>query len=94
MKAIQVINPAKNRSNSHQPGRSVFEMQKDLQGFQNLGGLCQSNYIKTRLLLKFETTVVNSADLHQRAGKYLPPEGTSDIRGLEMACTILFIIPF
>src|SRR5699024_2026986 len=34
---------------------------------------------------KIEATAVNRADLHQRAGKYPPPAGTSDILGLEMA---------
>lgn len=37
------------------------------------------------ILVKIEATAVNRADLHQRAGKYPPPEGASDILGLEMA---------
>ncbi len=35
--------------------------------------------------VKIEATAVNRADLHQRAGKYPPPEGASEILGLEMA---------
>lgn len=37
------------------------------------------------ILVKIEATAVNRADLHQRAGKYPPPEGASEIPGLEMA---------
>ncbi len=37
------------------------------------------------ILVKIEATAVNRADLHQRAGKYPPPEGASEILGLEMA---------
>lgn len=37
------------------------------------------------ILVKIEATAVNRADLHQRAGMYPPPEGASDIPGLEMA---------
>lgn len=37
------------------------------------------------ILVKIEATAVNRADLHQRAGKYPPPEGASSILGLEMA---------
>ena len=35
--------------------------------------------------VKVEATAVNRADLHQRAGKYPPPKGASEILGLEMA---------
>lgn len=35
--------------------------------------------------VKIEATAINRADLHQRAGKYPPPEGASEILGLEMA---------
>lgn len=38
-----------------------------------------------QLLVKIEATALNRADLHQRAGKYPPPEGASEILGLEMA---------
>lgn len=37
------------------------------------------------ILVKVKATAVNRADLHQRAGKYPPPEGASDILGLEGA---------
>ncbi len=37
------------------------------------------------ILVKIEAAAVNRADLHQRAGKYPPPEGASPILGLEMA---------
>ena len=37
------------------------------------------------ILVKIEATALNRADLHQRAGKYPPPEGASEILGLEMA---------
>lgn len=38
-----------------------------------------------QLLVKVEATALNRADLHQRAGNYPPPEGASEILGLEMA---------
>lgn len=38
-----------------------------------------------QLLVKIEATALNRADLHQRAGKYPPPKGASEILGLEMA---------
>lgn len=37
------------------------------------------------LLVKIKATALNRADLHQRAGNYPPPEGASEILGLEMA---------
>ena len=37
------------------------------------------------ILVKIEATALNRADLHQRAGKYPPPNGASEILGLEMA---------
>lgn len=37
------------------------------------------------ILIKIKATALNRADLHQRAGKYPPPEGASKILGLEMA---------
>jgi len=37
------------------------------------------------LLVKIEATALNRADLLQKSGKYPPPEGASEILGLEMA---------
>ena len=37
------------------------------------------------VLVKIKATAVNRADLHQRSGHYPPPEGASEILGLEMA---------
>jgi NADPH:quinone reductase-like Zn-dependent oxidoreductase len=37
------------------------------------------------ILVKIKATAINRADLHQRAGNYPPPEGASEILGLEMA---------
>jgi len=37
------------------------------------------------ILVKTKATAINRADLHQRGGNYPPPEGASDILGLEMA---------
>lgn len=37
------------------------------------------------VLVQIEATAINRADLHQRAGKYPPPEGASEILGLEMS---------
>jgi putative PIG3 family NAD(P)H quinone oxidoreductase len=37
------------------------------------------------ILVKIKATAVNRADLHQRSGHYPPPEGASEILGLEMA---------
>jgi putative PIG3 family NAD(P)H quinone oxidoreductase len=41
------------------------------------------------LLVKIEASAVNRADLLQRAGKYPPPPGESNILGLEMAGRIV-----
>lgn len=38
-----------------------------------------------QIQVKIEATALNRADLHQRAGRYPPPEGASEILGLEMA---------
>jgi tumor protein p53-inducible protein 3 len=35
------------------------------------------------VMLKIEATAVNRADILQRCGKYPPPEGASNIIGLE-----------
>lgn len=40
------------------------------------------------LLVKIQATALNRADLLQRTGNYPPPEGASDILGLEMAGTV------
>ncbi|NGP89795.1 NAD(P)H-quinone oxidoreductase [Fodinibius halophilus] len=40
---------------------------------------------KDELLIKIEATAVNRADLLQRTGNYPPPQGASNILGLEMA---------
>lgn len=37
------------------------------------------------ILVKIKATAINRADLNQRAGKYPPPEGASEILGLEAA---------
>jgi len=39
----------------------------------------------TEILVRIETAGINRADLLQRAGKYPPPPGASDILGLEIA---------
>ena len=43
---------------------------------------------KGEVLVKVHATALNRADLMQRAGKYPPPPGASDILGLEMAGVI------
>lgn len=45
------------------------------------------------LLVQVHATALNRADLFQRSGRYAPPEGTSDIPGLEMAGVIADIGP-
>ena len=40
---------------------------------------------KGEVLVKVHASALNRADLLQRQGKYPPPEGESDILGLEMA---------
>ena len=40
---------------------------------------------ENELLVRVRATALNRADLLQRAGKYAPPPGTSEILGLEMA---------
>jgi putative PIG3 family NAD(P)H quinone oxidoreductase len=41
-----------------------------------------------QVLVKIKATALNRADLLQRTGNYDPPEGASDILGLEMAGTV------
>jgi putative PIG3 family NAD(P)H quinone oxidoreductase len=41
------------------------------------------------VLVKVHATALNRADTFQRRGHYPPPEGTSDILGLEMAGTVV-----
>lgn len=41
------------------------------------------------LLVKIEATALNRADLHQKQGKYPPPDGASPLLGLEMAGKVL-----
>lgn len=41
------------------------------------------------LLVKVEATSLNRADLLQKSGKYPPPEGASEILGLEMAGSVV-----
>lgn len=40
------------------------------------------------LLIKVASTAVNRADILQREGKYPPPEGASDLLGLELSGTV------
>jgi len=40
------------------------------------------------LLVRVRATALNRADVMQREGRYSPPEGTTDILGLEMAGTV------
>ncbi|HYW36140.1 MAG TPA: NAD(P)H-quinone oxidoreductase, partial [Balneolaceae bacterium] len=40
------------------------------------------------ILVKIKATALNRADLFQRSGNYPPPEGASEILGLEMAGTV------
>jgi putative PIG3 family NAD(P)H quinone oxidoreductase len=42
-------------------------------------------FSKDEILVKIKATALNRADLSQRAGNYPPPEGASEILGLEMA---------
>lgn len=44
---------------------------------------------KAEVLVKVRATALNRADLLQRQGKYPPPEGESDILGLEMAGEVI-----
>jgi putative PIG3 family NAD(P)H quinone oxidoreductase len=43
------------------------------------------------VLVKIHAAALNRADLMQRAGNYPPPEGASEILGLEMAGTVLAV---
>ena len=45
------------------------------------------------LLVRVRATALNRADLLQRRGKYPPPEGASEILGLEMAGEVLQATP-
>lgn len=45
------------------------------------------------ILIKVHATAINRADLLQRRGKYLPPEGASDILGLEVQEKLLRVVP-
>lgn len=43
---------------------------------------------ENELLVRVHATALNRADLLQRQGKYPPPEGTSEVLGLEMGGTV------
>jgi NADPH2:quinone reductase len=45
------------------------------------------------VLVRVEAAGINRPDLSQRAGKYPPPPGASDIPGLEIAGTVVAIAP-
>lgn len=45
------------------------------------------------VLVKIKATALNRADLHQRSGNYPPPEGASEILGLEMAGVVEAVGP-
>ncbi|CEK10467.1 NAD(P)H-quinone oxidoreductase [Legionella hackeliae] len=49
--------------------------------------LCQ----RDEILIKVKATAINRADLLQRQGKYSPPQGESDILGLEVAGDVVQI---
>ena len=44
---------------------------------------------KDEVLIKISATAINRADLAQRAGNYPPPEGETDILGLECSGIIV-----
>ncbi len=46
---------------------------------------------ENEILIKVEATALNRADILQREGKYPPPEGASNIMGLEMAGVVSVI---
>src|SRR5690625_6050766 len=41
------------------------------------------------ILVKIKAAAINRADLFQKSGKYPPPEGESDVIGLEMAGEVM-----
>lgn len=49
------------------------------------------NYTSTQILVHVKATALNRADLMQRYGKYPPPEGESDIPGLEVAGVVVAV---
>lgn len=59
----------------------VSEESKELYIGKKKGPICRSN----ELLINIKATSLNRADLLQRKGLYPPPEGASDILGLEMS---------
>jgi putative PIG3 family NAD(P)H quinone oxidoreductase len=46
-------------------------------------------YSQTQMLVQVKATALNRADLMQRLGKYPPPQGESDIPGLELAGEVI-----
>jgi NADPH2:quinone reductase len=48
-------------------------------------------YNESQILVRVKATALNRADLMQRHGKYPPPEGESDIPGLEIAGDVIAI---
>ncbi|MFI4963508.1 MAG: alcohol dehydrogenase catalytic domain-containing protein, partial [Legionellales bacterium] len=48
-------------------------------------------YTKTQLLVRVRATALNRADLMQKSGKYPPPDGESDIPGLEIAGDVVAV---
>lgn len=51
----------------------------------------QPAYSPTQLLVRTYCTALNRADLMQRQGKYPPPQGESDILGLEIAGEVVAV---
>src|SRR5690625_2697137 len=43
------------------------------------------------ILVKIKAAAINRADLFQKSGKYPPPEGESDVIGLEMAGEVMSV---
>jgi NADPH2:quinone reductase len=48
-------------------------------------------YKETQILVRVQATALNRADLMQRQGKYPPPQGESDIPGLEVAGDVVAV---
>lgn len=46
---------------------------------------------ESQILVEVKATALNQADLMQRLGKYPPPEGESDIPGLELAGNVIAV---
>jgi len=65
--------------------QAIQVINRDKQNALKIGIVPDPKLSKKSILVKIKATALNRADLLQRTGNYPPPEGASEILGLEMA---------